>query len=259
MSSKIVPVSLLLDSKYGSILCYPRFDLNEAKRRIRQLKNLNVEALEFAGDKIAFNLPVLGKGKVGIVLTVHTKTSRTALKIRRVDAGRKEMTHEAKMLRIANKARVGPQLIDVRTDFLLMEFLEGQPLPQWVTNLRGRNTRKRIRAVLLDVLQQCWRLDETGLDHGELSRASKHLIINSEDKAHIVDFESASTERRPSNVTSICQYLFIGSQLAKALNRKTGQVDTKALICALRRYKFTRTQQSFSRILQVCNLAMRKE
>jgi putative serine/threonine protein kinase len=210
--------------------------------------------VEFAGDKMAFNVPVLGRGKVGIVLTAHTKTMRVALKIRRVDADRKEMMHEAKMLKKANETQVGPQLIDVRKDFLLMEFLEGITLPHWVTSLKGRGSRKRIRMVLLDALEQCKRLDEIGLDHGELSRAPKHIIVDSQDRTHIIDFEAASTERRPSNVTSLCQYLFIGSQLARMLNRRLGQIDNKALISALRRYKFARAQQNFATILKVCNL-----
>jgi putative serine/threonine protein kinase len=163
------------------------------------------------------------------------------------------MTHEAKMLRRANETQVGPRLIGVKKDFLLMEFLEGRPLPEWVANLKGRGAKNRIRAVLPDVLWQCRRLDEIGLDHGELSRAPKHVIIDSQDRAHIVDFEAASTERRPSNVTSICQYLFIGSQLARTVNRKLGQINTEALVSALQRYKFVRTEQNFSQILKVCN------
>jgi putative serine/threonine protein kinase len=212
-----------------------------------------VQAVEFTGEKQIFDVRVLGKGKVGIVLTAFTKTGRVALKIRRIDADRKEMTHEAEMLKKANKAQAGPRLISVRRDFLLMEFLEGATLPEYVRSFKGRGAINRIRAVLLNVLQQCRRLDETGLDHGELSRAPKHIIIDSQDRAHIVDFEAASTERRPSNVTSICQYLFIGSQLARTLSRRLGQINKKALILALQRYKFARTEQNFASILKVCN------
>jgi putative serine/threonine protein kinase len=135
-----------------------------------------------------------------------------------------------------------------------MEFLEGVTLPEWVTSVKGRGARNRIRAVLLDVLRQCRCLDEIGLDHGELSRAPKHIIIDSQDSVYIVDFEAASTERRPSNVTSICQYLFIGSQLARTLRRRLDQINTQALVSALQRYKFVRTEQSLRAILMVCNL-----
>ncbi len=127
MSDRIIPVEQLLDSRYGIVLCYPRFDSAEAERRVKQLKSLGVRAVEFTGAKMASNLPVLGKGKVGIVLTAYVKTRRVALKVRRADSDRKEMTHEAKMLRRANETQVGPRIIGVKKDFLLMEFHEGRP------------------------------------------------------------------------------------------------------------------------------------
>jgi putative serine/threonine protein kinase len=218
------------------------------------LKRLGVKALEFTGEKLAFNVPVLGKGYVGIVVLAHTKTGRIALKIRRVDSGRLGMDHEAEMLKKANSIGVGPRFIGFDEDFLLMEFVEGLLLPKWVATLKGRGTKKRIRAVLQQILEQCWKLDRAGLDHGELSRAPRHVIVDAEDKPRLVDFETASSERRTSNVTAICQFLFLGSQIAKTLRKRLGEIDDEALITSLRTYKSDRTEQSFFRILQVCRL-----
>lgn len=224
------------------------------RRRLKELKKLGVKAVEFTGEKIAFDVPVLGKGCVGIVVAAHTDTGKAALKVRRVDADRAGMQREAQMLRRANALDVGPTLLDATENFLLMDFVEGTLLPQWVEALRGRGTRHRIRRVLRSVLEQCWRLDEAGLDHGELSRAPKHVIIDENDCPHLLDFETASVNRRVSNVTSICQYLFIGSQAAKMIKRKLGGVDRKELIKALRNYKQDRTRKSFEKILGVCGL-----
>jgi len=211
------------------------------------------------GEKTAFNIPLLGKGCVGIVVTARMNKKRVALKIRRVDADRLGMQHEAEMLRIANKVGVGPGFIGMSENFLLMEFIDGTLLPKWVEKLKGKGTRKLIRQVLRDVLEQCWLLDETGLDHGELSRAPKHIIVGEDDKAHIVDFETASVQRRVSNVTSICQYLFIGSQTAKAIRRKLGKTDQETLRTNLRNYKQNRTRENFNKILHVCKLDDVKE
>jgi len=207
------------------------------------------------GDKTAFNVPVLGKGCVGIVVAAHINRQRIALKIRRVDADRKGMEHEAEMLRKANSMDVGPCLIGSSDNFLVMEFLEGTLLPKWLETLKDRGTRNRIRQVLRDILEQCWKLDETGLDHGELSRAPKHIIVGPDDKAHIVDFETASVQRRVSNVTSICQYLFIGSQTAKKIQRKLGKINERALIANLRSYKEKLTKENFEKIMRTCKLA----
>jgi putative serine/threonine protein kinase len=179
---------------------------------------------------------------------------QAALKIRRLDADRKEMQHEAEMLAKANSVGIGPRLIATERDFLLMEFIEGTLLPVWIASVKGRGTGKRIRAVLRDILEQCYRLDHAGLDHGELSRAPKHIIMATVDKPHIVDFETASTMRRTSNVTSISQYLFMKSQLAGILRRKLGNVDQELLVAVLRSYKHEPTRQSFEALLKTCKL-----
>ena len=252
--NEIVPLEQLQEERYSRILCYPRHNLREATRRIRELKRLGVKTIEFLGEKTAFNVAVLGKGCVGIVVIARTKTGRVAIKIRRVDANRKGMEHEAKMLAKANRIGIGPRFIGISEDFLLMEYIEGVLLPSWTANLKGRGAKKRLRKVLRDVLEQCWKLDEAGLDHGELSRAPKHIIVDADDEARIVDFETASTMRRTANVTSICQYLFLGSQLAKTLRRRLGKIDNEALISALRDYKSQRNAKNFIRILQACKL-----
>jgi len=247
-------LELLRDKKYASVLCYPRYSATEAVKRIRQLKRLGVSAIEFAGEKTAFNLPVLGKGSVGIVVAAQVSTRRVALKIRRVDADRRGMEHEAEMLSKANGLGVGPRLFDLSQDFLLMDFIEGLLLPAWIPTVKGRGSAKRIRRVLLEILWQCRKMDEAGLDHGELSRAPKHVIVGREDKVHIVDFETASVRRRTSNVTSISQYLFIGSQVAKTLRRRLGEIDRESLIAALRYYKRHPSERNFRRILEFTQL-----
>jgi len=249
-----VPIEQLREQRYAEVLCYPRHDAKELEKRIKELETLGVKTLEFTGDKKAFNQPVLGKGCVGIVTKAHTETQKIALKIRRTDADRRGMQHEAEMLKRANTTGVGPQLLNASDNFLLMQFIEGTLLPKWVENLKGRGAKARIRQILRDILEQCWRLDKAGLDHGELSRAPKHILIGAGDKPTIVDFETASLTRRTSNVTAISQYLFIGSQLAKTLQKRRLRVEKEKLIEALRTYKRNCTRENFSKILEACEL-----
>ena len=249
----------LMEEKYGRVICYPRYNAGELKRRIENLKRLRVVALEFVGKKSAFNMPVLGKGCVGIVVIAHTDTGIAALKIRRLDADRLSMGNEAEMLRKANGLGVGPRFINVTEDFLLMSFVGGALFPEWIETLKGRGTNQKLRQVLQEVLEQCWRLDQGGLDHGELSSAHKHIIVNSNNNPYLVDFETASTTRRTSNVTSISQYIFL-SKTAKTIRRKLGRVDEKELIEVLRAYKEDHTRENFEKILDLCKLReFRKE
>jgi putative serine/threonine protein kinase len=164
------------------------------------------------------------------------------------------MQHEAEMLKLANKVGVGPRLTGVSVNFLAMEFAEGDLLPKWLANLKGRGTTEQINYVLRDVLEQCWLLDEAGLDHGELSHASKHIIVKRTGKPYILDFETASNTRRESNVTSICQYFFVGSKLAQTLRKKLGKINQQALITALHDFKKKRNRRHFQQILKICRL-----
>lgn len=209
-------------------------------------------ALEFTDGKTVFDVSVLGKGCVGIVVRAYADKRRVALKIRRVDADRSGMQREADMLERANAVKVGPKLLNVTDNFLLMEFIGGKLFPEW---LEEETRRTVIRRVLRDLLEQCWRLDEAGVDHGELSRAPKHIIVDAEDNPRILDFETASTSRKVSNVTSMCHFLFIGSHVAQMLKKIIGMADRARLIEALRGYKQERNREKFDRVLDACKVS----
>jgi putative serine/threonine protein kinase len=247
----IVSTEKLGEEPYASIICYPRLSKVELKKRFNELRKLGVEALEFTGAKEAFNMPVLGKGCVGIVTIAYRNGEKAALKIRRIDADRAGMRQEAKMLRKANLANVGPKLLSVSSNFLLMQFIDGYLLPEW---LDKRRNKALVRRVLREVLEQCWRLDVAGLDHGELSHAPKHIIIDKSNAPFIVDFETASLNRKPSNVTSICQFLFISGLVAKEVAEKLGGKDKKVIVEGLRRYKNIMVRENFENVLKVCGL-----
>lgn len=252
-ASKVVTIEKLSEREH-KVLCYPTIEHTELKKRLKEMKSLGVKALEFTGDKRISDLPVLGKGCVGIVVIAHTTSGRAALKIRRIDADRKGMFHEGKMLKTANTINVGPKLFDISENFLLMQLIEGTHFPEWIEKLEDKRGQFRLRWVLRDVLEQCYRLDEAGLDHGELSKAPKHILIDIHDQPFLVDFETSSTGRRVSNITSICQYLLLGSQVAPKVKQKAGKIDKKELVRALRAYKGERTRKNFEEILEKMKL-----
>ena len=254
-SDNVVPLNQLLEEKYGRAICYPKYDIEELKRRLEDLKKLGVVSLAFSGEKSVFGTPVLGKGCVGIVVTAHTANGRAALKIRRLDADRLSMFHEAEMLIKANDLGVGPKFINVTSDLLLMSLVEGTPFFRWVDTLKGRGTRLRLRRVLRQIVEQCYRLDQGCLDHGELSNAPKHIIVDSNDVPLLLDFETASTDRRVSNVTSVSQYIFLKSKTAKKIKRKLGGIPEKELVEGLKAYKKNGMRENFEKILKLCNLA----
>ena len=90
------------------------------------------------------------------------------------------------------------------------------------------------------------------MDHGELSKAPKHIIIDKHHKPCLVDFETASVNRKPANVTSVCQFLFIGSgTVSKAVSKVLGEINRDEAITALRHYKNEKTHRNFIRLVKV--------
>ncbi len=235
-------------TKYYQVLSYPKGESEELVRRLKEVERLGVQALEFTGEKSIFGVPVLGKGCVGIVAIAYTQSERAALKIRRVDTDRKGMVHEVEMLKIANAVNVGPNLFKSSDNFILMELVEGSKFPEWLKSLEGIKVQSRVQLVLEGILEQCYRLDKAGLDHGELSNAPKHIIVDADDVPHLIDFETASINRRVSNVTSVCQYLFMGSQIADKVKTIHGNINEKDLVYALRKYKRHPTRNNFEKI-----------
>jgi len=246
-----LPIGHLSQEPYASILCYPHAEPLEVQSRILELKELGVEAVEFTGAGSAASVPVIGKGYVGIVVIAYVKGGeRLALKMRRLDGGRDDFFHEADMLQRANSVNVGPKFVAVTKNFLLSQFVSGDFLVGWLGSNRGELV---FRSVLLDVLEQCWRLDEFGLDHGELSKAPRHLLVDDVGKPFIVDFETASVRRRVANVTSVCQYLFVGNGVVpRFIFGVLGERDRDQIIGVLRDYKKERSRSCFEALLRVC-------
>ena len=232
----LAPLSSLANPPFNRLVAYPSGDPDEVESRIHQLHQLEITALDFQGPLRTDRLSVLGKGVVGIVVIGVRGNRRVAVKIRRVDARRPSLIHEAELLMAANSLKVGPECLGGTADVLAMEFIEGLSLPLWLESLTGRGRRARVRSVVKPLLEECFRMDAYGLDHGELSRAHKNVIV-SDDGARILDFESASLVRRPSNFTSLTQYLFLGGSIAKKIAKVLGPVDRDELLKCLRDYK----------------------
>lgn len=249
----IVSVDELASEPYASVLCFPKVSKNELEYRIRELRSCGVKALEFSGKASIFGVPVpvLGKGFVGVVVVAHLLNGeRVAAKIRRVDANRVDLFHEAKMLSKANLVSFTPKLIAVTKNLLLMQLIEGDALPSWITEQKDADL---VRRVLRNILESCFCLDNIGLDHGELSNASKHILLDSENEPWIVDFETASDRRNSSNLSSICSYLFTNDgEMTRTVNIILGDRDRTEIVNSLRQYKKLGTEESFAKVLQVC-------
>ena len=246
-----VPIEGLSTDPYRGLVAYPNPTDDHVESRIRQLKDLGITSLEFSGPLRIGKLSVMGKGVVGLVFVGIAEGRRVAVKVRRVDSRRNSMIREGELMKFANAASIGPECINSSQDVLEMEFVEGQQLPSWLASLKGRGRRARVRATFKALLEQCARLDAYGLDHGELSRAHKNVLVSSEGRPWILDFESASLMRRVNNFTSITQYLFLSGRFARRVQRILGPVRQEELVGFLRLYKSGKTNDAFEAVAKM--------
>ena len=251
----LVPIESLRPTDHGPILCYPGTDLSSFEDRVQQLKEMGVHELILEGPSKVGKYGIAGRGCVSIVVKSRMESNPlpVALKIRRIDANRPDMARDYRLQKFANSFGVGPLAIAATRDFFAMEFIDSIKIGNWLRGLKTRSSKKSSRRLVRHILLQCHLLDLNGLDHGELSNPSKHILIKGE-KSVIIDFESASTDRRVSNLSAVGAFLFLGgwqSEKLKRVLRPSGKsVPSRAkLISLFGEYKKRPDSSSFEKIL----------
>ena len=253
MAHSFISIKKFTEDPYAKILGYPNATNRQIKSRISELGKLKIKGVCLTGPTTIGNLEILGKGYVGVVVLVKRGNKEVALKIRRTDSQRENMKNESVLLKLVNSVSVGPKIIDVSKNFLVMEYIEGEKFSNWIEMLKGPGSVKQLKSTIKNVLEDCYRLDQIGFDHGELSNISKHVIVG-KNKVTLIDFESSSTKRRPSNVTSITQAFFIGSGIAKHAQKIYKNSSKEKIIDALKSYKQEKTRDNFEKLLKILKL-----
>lgn len=249
---------------YSGLVAYPgragRGAARAVESRLAEMERLGITGVSFEGPTEIGGVRLLGRGHTGIVVLAARGRGRAAaaLKMRRTDSPRASMAREARLLAAANRAGAGPRLIGHTRNLLAMEHLDGTTIERWIAG--GGVGAAEAKAAARTVLEDCYRMDEQGLDHGELSNIARHVVVVPRRGgaggigACIVDFESASEGRRASNVTSAAQSMFIGSAVARGMARAYAIPPRDEIIGALRAYKREGGPASFGRLLGLLGL-----
>ena len=241
MKQSFVKLDKITEPPYSIIWVYPKGTKSQIKSRIKELGILGVEGISFQGELQMDTISILGKGYAGVVVLGKMGRKKVAVKIRRNDSPRKNLEKEAGLLKIVNKHKIGPKLIASSKNFLVMEYLDGEKIGDWVDGLKKNEKSSQLKLIIKKVLEDCYSLDRIGLDHGELSNLSKHVIVGK--KTTVIDFESSSIDRKVSNVTSATQAFCIGSGISKIIGRVYKIPKKQKMITVLRRYKHEGTRE----------------
>jgi putative serine/threonine protein kinase len=215
---------------------------------LKELEIIGVSSILQAGMTKIGRFSILGKGGVGMVVKVETNDRKTyALKIRRTDANRSSMDREVKLHKIANTAGVGPSIYANTKNLVLMELIDGWNIIGW---LNQSVKADQVRKVVISTLEQCYNLDRAHLDHGELNCLAHHVLISESVKPCIIDFETASMDRKTTNVTAAAHSLLLNGRISRKVGKIIGIVERETILQLLRVYKRDQSRQRFEKIIQ---------
>jgi putative serine/threonine protein kinase len=233
------------------IISYPGFDVEEYLDRIKEIQSLGVKSIISRGRLKIGKFEIAGKGCVSLVMRSESyDNSICALKIRRIDANRSDMHQEVRLHSIANSVGIGPKILAHSKNIILMEFVEGLSIADWIERDDNIADSEIVHKIVSDILEQCYTLDKVNLDHGQLSYLNHHVIISKSAKVTIIDFESASDRRRPSNVTCASHSLLLSGFISKKIiDILCLQNKKERLFNTLKLYKLSQSKDNFDKIL----------
>lgn len=209
------------------ILCYPKFDEEELRKRIIEAYLLGIRSFIFNGGTEIRGINVIGKGTTSIVVRgKYLREKDIAVKIRRLDSNRDSVINEARMLLMANREGIGPKLVTFSRNFLIWEFISGMSLVETIIIIKNYVS---LRKIILDLLKQAYKLDLLGISHKELSRPKDHILVTKDLKVYILDFETASLSSKKSNLTQLMSFLFFRKGKISYLLRSMLKIDDKTL------------------------------
>ncbi|PIN85755.1 MAG: hypothetical protein COV47_00465 [Candidatus Diapherotrites archaeon CG11_big_fil_rev_8_21_14_0_20_37_9] len=163
---------------------------------------------KFLGKNSLALLGKIAKGWTSFVyLAENNNGKKFAVKVLRDKANRMDMVkREFENLSLANSVRVGPKLFkaDFDNNVIAWEYVDGMVFSDW---LFSNPKKKELEKFIALLYYQAEKLDEIGLDHGQLTGRG-HNIIVSKGKPVIIDFEKASSKRKVHNKNVIDAFFF---------------------------------------------------
>ncbi|MEK6956143.1 MAG: hypothetical protein AABW52_05765 [Nanoarchaeota archaeon] len=153
-------------------------------------------------DKLMKYDPVLfSKGKRGLIFTFVKNKKTYAIKVKNPSSEAiNRINIEADFLRLLNKYKIGPKLIESGDNFIVYEFIPGITLKEFL------KTKKLSKKLISDIMSQCKSLDELKINKEEMHHPYKNIIIN-KNKAYLIDFERCHFTLRVKNVNQFKDFL----------------------------------------------------
>lgn len=230
------------------VLCYPTCSSEVFSERQRAILNMGVTHFINYGGRLIEGYRVLGKGYSSITALALHEGGAKAVKVRRIDSRRVSLELEAMFLEYLSPLGLAPRVYAWARDFIVMEYIDGVPLDEYVNSEVVRDNINEARRILSKALIKAYLLDLTGVDHGELNRPGSHVMVSKDDVVFI-DFESASYSRKTINFTSLASHFLIRSGLSRRII--CNNYDFEKILIKLKQYSQLRDLHAVKEVLEL--------
>ncbi len=181
-----------------NLLCYPRVIEPYCSRLLRALREAGVEeACSYGPHRLPSGYSILGSGWAGNVVALVWRGKLVAGKLLKPGSRRPSMLREALLAVVAGLYGIGPEVYQMSRWFILMRLIDGPRLGEYKASEPWR-----LWLVLRRLIYKAYLLDRLGIDHGELVRPEGQVLVE-KDEPYIIDYDSASIERKPRNLTRL--------------------------------------------------------
>jgi len=154
--------------------------------------------------------------------------------------------NEAKFLKILNGHGIGPTLICYERQKLVYCFVEGVRILDY---LKSANRKQSINAIK-KVFEQCFIMDQLGINKHEMTNPYKHVLVKKEPVQ--IDFERCNYSDKPKNVTQFCQFVS-GGKVAEILKTKSIRLNRSQILAAAKAYKKSICKKRFEKLISLVN------
>jgi putative serine/threonine protein kinase len=185
------------------------------------------------------------KGRRGIASTAMLNGKKVLIKEFNPKSDVDTIAHEAAILQLVNKKGVGPVFIKLENGMLIREFIEGEEIVDWMRHAQ----KPAIKKILLDILEQCRKLDLLNINKLEMTHPHKHILVRRA-KAVFIDFDRARKTEKPKNVTQVLQWM-TNKELTLLLTEKNIALDREAMLSHAKSYKGNYGKLAYARIREV--------
>jgi O-6-methylguanine DNA methyltransferase len=202
---------------------------------------IEAEAIDELRKERIGHVTFLARGHRGWVFLGKLRGKLVAIKFRNPKSTAPDTIHkEAQFLELLNLHRIGPKLHFYQENFIVMEYIAGKRIEDFLAD--GRSIFE-VMSVISRVLAQCLLMDTLNISKEEMSNPYKHVIVRKTKEGYrpvLIDFERAHKTLRPQNVTQFFQYLLhIEKKLPDGLH-----LNREMILNTMKSYHTTRDFQT---------------